>query len=279
MQRRSFIKIIIGLLIQGSSLTGAVHAVAGNQSSSHVDLDDHIKDYLNKMRYFYKSSADDLYLPRTELKLLDSTTKRLKRVQSIVGYGNFHLLSFDDAIKYAKNYSRVGRFSKSEISFLDDLFHRDATSYGFIGSKPSSRITDHINRKDVIRMRRSGHYLFKGQALETFKSIENDLGKQVVLTSGIRGISKQFLLFMRKAVKNRGNLSLASRSLAPPGYSFHSTGDFDVGQHDFGGANFTGRFTKSQVYKNLIDYGYANLRYEKNNLLGVRFEPWHIKLT
>ncbi len=52
------------------------------------------------------------------------------------------------------------------------------------------------------------------------------------LTSGVRGVAKQFILFLAKAEANGGNLSLASRSLAPPGYSYHGVGDFDVGEKD-----------------------------------------------
>jgi LAS superfamily LD-carboxypeptidase LdcB len=90
---------------------------------------------------------------------------------------------------------------------------------------------------------------------------------------------KQFLLFLNKAYRSRGNLSVASRSLAPPGYSFHGVGDFDVGQVGFGIANFSSRFTTTKVFKRLRDLGYIELRYPKGNLLGVRFEPWHIKVN
>jgi LAS superfamily LD-carboxypeptidase LdcB len=89
---------------------------------------------------------------------------------------------------------------------------------------------------------------------------------------------KQFLLFLNKANKNKGNLSMASRSLAPPGYSFHGIGDFDVGKKGYGIHNFTERFTKTNVYKRLTDLGYIKFRYERDNDLGVRFEPWHIEV-
>ena len=99
------------------------------------------------------------------------------------------------------------------------------------------------------------------------------------MTSGVRGMMKQFLLFLNKAYANNGNLSLASRSLAPPGYSFHGNGDFDVGQSGFGSLNFTAQFTETAVFKRLADLGYLKLRYPKDNLLGVRYEPWHIKVS
>lgn len=90
---------------------------------------------------------------------------------------------------------------------------------------------------------------------------------------------KQFLLFLNKAYKNNGNLSLASRSLAPTGYSFHGIGDFDVGQAGLGAKNFTDQFTKTEVYRRLGELGYLKLRYPDENLEGVRFEPWHIKIV
>jgi len=84
---------------------------------------------------------------------------------------------------------------------------------------------------------------------------------------------KQFILFMNKVHRSDGNLSLASRSLAPPGYSFHGNGDFDVGQVGYGALNFTGRFTETKVYKRLSELGYLKLRYPEDNQLGVATSP------
>ncbi len=76
-----------------------------------------------------------------------------------------------------------------------------------------------------------------------YHKIKKDVGENVILTSGLRSVTKQFMLFLNKAYHNDSNLSLASRSLAPPGYSFHGVGDFDVGQVGFGASNFTEKFT------------------------------------
>ena len=111
-----------------------------------------------------------------------------------------------------------------------------------------------------------------------YKKLKNSAGDKLYLTSGIRGVVKQFLLFLDKAETNRGNLSLASRSLAPPGYSFHGIADFDVGQMGYGALNFTEQFTTTEVFKKLEDLEYVSLRYMEGNLKGVRFEPWHIKV-
>ena len=112
-----------------------------------------------------------------------------------------------------------------------------------------------------------------------WKEIKSALSSDVILTSGVRGVVKQFHLFLMKASSNGGNLSLASRSLAPPGYSFHGISDFDVGQRKYGKSNFTSRFTETPVFSKLSKLGYLTLRYPRENLLGVRYEPWHVKVN
>ena len=95
----------------------------------------------------------------------------------------------------------------------------------------------------------------------------------------MRGVVKQFQLFLSKAVTTGGNLSQASRSLAPPGYSYHAVGDFDVGRVGFGLKNFTADFADTPEYRKLIDLGYVDIRYTETNPFGVRHEPWHIKIA
>lgn len=109
--------------------------------------------------------------------------------------------------------------------------------------------------------------------------VREDLGGSIVLTSGIRSVVKQTHLFLAKAIQSRGNLSCASRSLAPPGHSFHGIGDFDVGKVGLGAGNFTAEFARTDEFRRLVDLGYVDMRYPSDNLLGVRFEPWHIKVV
>ena len=237
-----------------------------------------IRDYIYKMRHFDESHPSDVYLSPDQFLLLKSSLKRLIRVQKLVGYGNFHLISFDTAIRMARGYTRVGRFSRNEIEFLEKLFYADASRYGFLGEKPVNRLTEHIRRRDVVKIPNTGNYLYKGHSRNMYNDIRKSIGRDVILTSGIRSVMKQFLLFLRKAYRSQGNLSLASRSLAPPGYSYHAVGDFDVGQVGFGALNFTNRFAETKVFYQLKNLGYIRLRYTKDNLLGVRFEPWHIRI-
>jgi len=256
-------------------------AEAGRALSAETSLqyDEAIKDYLVKMRHFNRHHSGDVFLPPERYRYLESSVKRLKRLQQFVGYANFHLLNFDSARAIARSAPAIGEFTRDEIDFLEMIFYRDAALLGFMDEKPLKNLTDLIQDRDVVKVPYTGHYLYKGQPLETYKKIRRVIGDQLILTSGVRGVVKQFLLFLNKAYANEGNLSLASRQLAPPGYSFHGTGDFDVGQVGFGIYNFTESFIGSDVYKKLEGLGYLSLRYPQDNLLGVRFEPWHIKVT
>jgi hypothetical protein len=281
MKRRDFLKALAAGLITGG--IAPVRAMAGiticATGSPLPTIDGHIKDYLKKMQAFDKPHHQDVYLDPNDILLLKSSANRFKRLQGTVGYGNFNLLSFDDAIKIARNYSRVGAFAKEELGFLEKIFYEDSANYGFFGDKPVKNLTERVRRRKVVKIPKTGHYLYKGPPVETYMKIRNDIGEQVILTSGVRSVIKQFRLFLNKAHRSGGNLSLASRQLAPPGYSYHGISDFDVGQVGFGAANFSERFTTTFVYRRLKELGFLKLRYPRGNILGVRFEPWHIRVS
>lgn len=202
----------------------------------------------------------------------------MQRLQRTVGHGNFCVFDFDSSLAAARRYSAIGEFTKEELDFLEETFFRDARDYGFMGDKQINNLTSGINERDYIKVPYTGNYLYKGESLRKYGELQKRIGKELILTSGIRGITKQFYLFLNKAYRHEGNLSLASRSLAPPGYSYHATGDFDVGQKGFGGGNFSVKFTSTPVFHSLTRKGYVEYRYERDNMLGVRYEPWHIKL-
>lgn len=283
MNRRLFLKTISGaacsLMLPGTAL-GHGNCTSHSKNQAEIltlhDLD--IKDYLHRMANFDSRQHGDIILDERKKALLKSSVARLKRLQRTVGFGNFYLLGFDAALAYSRNYSSIGKFTKEEKDFLEEVFHTDAALYGFMGEKPLTKMTATISGKDVFKVPGTGNYLYKGQPRKTYEAIRRQLGRDVLLTSGVRGVMKQFLLFLDKAVKNGGNLSLASRSLAPPGYSFHGIGDFDVGERGLGAANFSIKFTGTPTCKKLQELGYLKLRYPQGNMLGVRFEPWHIKV-
>lgn len=237
-----------------------------------------VKRYLTKIRNFDAVFANDIFLdPRYERTLL-SATQRLARLESHIGHGNFNLVSFDEMLKYARNYSAIGAFTPDELSFIEDVFFTDPSRYGFFGNKVTERLTESIPRKDLQKVPRSGHFLYRGESLNLYNKIKADVGDQIVLTSGVRSVVKQLHLFLAKTVEVEGNLSRASRSLAPPGHSYHGVGDFDIGKIGLGEKNFTTDFSRTPEYRKIAGLGYVNIRYPTDNLFGVRFEPWHIKL-
>lgn len=280
MNRRCFLKsasaVIVGAGFAPEALAGIL--ITDPPADLIDDESVYLKDYLFKMRHFNAHHDNDIYLSPADFVTLKDILARMKRLQKTVGFGNFYLLSFDEAIGIARSYEAVGAFTTGELSFLEKIFYADGAIYGFLGEKPFKHLTDDIRKDRVVRDRATGNYLYKGKALETYLRIKDMLGEEVVLTSGVRSVIKQFMLFLSKAYESDGNLSMASRSLAPPGYSYHGIGDFDVGQVGYGEFNFTERFTETDVFKRLVEMGYLKLRYHQDNMLGVRFEPWHIKV-
>lgn len=238
-----------------------------------------LKSYLRKMANFESPHYDDVYLDKEKYALLVSTFKHLDRVQNLVGHGNFNVLGFDEMLKYARRYRSVGKFSKSEKDFLEELFADNVNRYGFYGKKVIDNLTAVVPERDRYKVPYTGHFLFKGESLRLYEKVRREVGGSIVLTSGIRSIVKQTHLFLAKTIQAKGNLSRASRSLAPPGHSFHGIGDFDVGKVGFGTRNFTTDFARTREFKRLVDLGYVQMRYPQANLLGVRYEPWHIKVV
>lgn len=106
----------------------------------------------------------------------------------------------------------------------------------------------------------------------------DDIGDTLFLTSGIRSVVKQTKLFLDKLHSVDGNFTQASRSLAPPAYTYHSIGDFDVGKKGFGYDNFTPRFALTEEFFAMRKLKYIDMRYTINNKDGVRYEPWHVKI-
>ena len=278
MHRRSFLKqSALFLTLVNSPTVFAATPLITNENKYRF-YDSHVKDRLVKKRRFDQSYSEDIYLDKLNLSILNSALNRIKRTQKIVGYANFSLLNFDDAIKFAKTYSYIGAFPKKELNFLEMIFYSHVEEYGFMGEKAITIITSKVIKKRVEKIPYTGNYLYRGKPTQLYNKIKKEVGKDIILTSGVRSVMKQFLLFFNKAKKSDGNLSMASRSLAPPGYSFHGIGDFDVGKKGYGIHNFTERFTNTNVYKRLTDLGYIKFRYERDNNFGVRFEPWHIKV-
>lgn len=241
--------------------------------------DTEVDAYLRKIRNFDAIFASDIYLdPKYETVLL-KTTRHLARVESYMGHGNFNLMSFDEMLQAGRNFSRIGQFEKDELDFLEEIFFANPHRYGFFGKKISLDLTDTIPKNEVSKIPNSGHFLLKGESLNLYNKLRDDVGDQLILTSGVRSNVKQMHLFLAKSIEANGNLSRASRSLAPPGHSYHGVGDFDIGKIGLGERNFTSDFSTTAEYQRIARLGYVDIRYPTDNLFGVRFEPWHIKLS
>lgn len=236
-------------------------------------------DYKKCREYIDEQSKKDFVFNSNELINANNLFNKIRRAKSIVGYTQFNLLGFDGMLQIAKNYSKVGQFTKDESTLFEKLFYENATQYGFYGEKVITSLTDDIAKKDTIYIENTGHFLYRGKPHDMYKTITKDVGESIILTSGVRSIVKQMDLFLNKVIRSNGDLSVAAHSLAPAGYSFHGIGDFDVGKVGFGYKNFTSDFAQTDEYKKLIDSGYIQIRYPRDNPFGVRYEPWHIKVV
>lgn len=217
-------------------------------------------------------------LNKKDKEIAFSVSKKLNNVKKHVGFGNFNVIGFDEMIKITKRMKNGSAFSKEELQMMDDFFYDDPFAYGFYGKRTCKDMTEVISKKEIKKIPYTGHYLYKGEPLKDYESILKDVGKTLILTSGVRGIVKQMSLYFGKIKSCDGDISLASHSIAPPGYSYHSIGDFDVGKKGWGAKNFTASFARTKEFWELKKLSYISMRYTINNLDGVRFEPWHIKI-
>jgi D-alanyl-D-alanine carboxypeptidase len=280
MQRREIFKgfaLALGVMATRPLAASFTEENSGDGTQPPMDPNTQ-KRMQEKIENFDTDFPDDIYLTPEKFKLLKQVQSRLGRAQDAIGFARFNLISFDELLKSAANMSQIGLFTAEEMTFIEEIFFYDARKYGFYGEKVTDKLTARFDEKDTVKIAGSGHYIFKGRPQALYQEIVRDVGSDIVLTSGIRSVVKQLHLFLSKAIACQGNLSRASRSLAPPGHSYHGISDFDVGKLGWGYRNFTDHFAKSDVFKRLIDLGYVDIRYTPNNSYGVRFEPWHIKV-
>lgn len=221
----------------------------------------------------------DIWIKNEQKAVFDAVIQRLDRVEHTIGYANFNLLSFDDALKIGKNYPRVGAFTPAEIAYIEEIFYTDPVIYGFYGKRTVQNLSDSINEKDVVKIDGSGHFVYRETSQELLLRLMKDIGPTLILTSGVRSVMKQLSLHLDKIKSENGNVTMASRSLVPPGFSYHSVGDFDVGKKGWGHQNFTANFARTEEFWNLQKLSYVSTRYTIGNGDGVRYEPWHVKIV
>ncbi|MDF1880453.1 D-alanyl-D-alanine carboxypeptidase family protein [Sulfurimonas sp. MAG313] len=289
MNRRDFFKISSSSIVLSSSTQ--LFAMPEDNLDQYIkdsldykEINIYIRDQISlkhkQCEQFSRSiiNKEPLVASVDERVLLQSVSLKLKQTQKLVGYGNFNLLNLDQLFYIARNNSNIGSFTQDELKYIEKIFYTNAADYGFYGKKVTHELSDKITKAQTIKVPYTGHYLYKGEPVDMYQRLKQEVGKSIILTSGVRSVVKQLDLFLYKANKLKGNYSKAAHSLAPPGYSFHGVSDFDVGKVGLGYKNFTSSFAKTQEYAQLQKLGYISIRYPKNNPFGVRFEPWHIKV-
>jgi len=226
----------------------------------------------------YVQRNQDVNLNIDDLKVLYTLDQRFKRLRRYIGFANFNIVSLDQAFYYGRNYSSIGKFTQKEQLLIEKLFYSEPNKFGFYGEKTVDTITKTINKKDIHKISNSGHFIFKGKPLNDYNRILNDVGDNLILTSGIRNVVKQLSLYISKVKSLNGNLSQASNVIAPPAYTYHAISDFDVGKKGWGNRNFTSEFARTEEFYKMQKLNYVSIRYTINNKDGVRFEPWHVKV-
>ncbi len=238
-------------------------------------------DFFNNTFFNLPSTSlfdNNVYLQDKDIVNIQSVRAKLSQVQKYIGYGNFNIISFDATRYILKRARGMKDFTKNELAFIEYIFYYKPEVHGFYGERTSNNLTLKINKKDVKKIPYTGHYLFKEKSIATYEHMVKDLGENIILTSGVRSIVKQMKLFLDKIHLSKYNLSLASKSIAPPAFTYHTVGDFDVGKKGLGLSNFTARFALTKEFKAMQKLKYIDMRYTINNKDGVRYEPWHVKI-
>ena len=221
----------------------------------------------------------DVFLEKEYHNSFISVQKKLDYIQKYVGYGNFNIISFDEALNVLRYSKHETVFTKDELAFIEHIFYYEPAYHGFYGERTTTNLTSSINIKDIEKVPYTGHYVFKGKPKETYLKLKKDIGPTIYLTSGVRSVVKQMRLFLDKLKSVDMNLSKASRSIAPPAFTYHSVGDFDVGKKGLGADNFTERFSFTSEFSQMKTLKYIDMRYTIGNKDGVRYEPWHVKVV
>ncbi len=148
------------------------------KESTTVDNADRLETYLHKMQNFEAPHYEDVFLEPSQNALLAATFKRLDRVQSLVGHGNFNVIGFDEMLRYARRYARVGPFPRQETDFLEEIFSDNARRYGFYGEKVTTELTASVAPNDRRKMRHTGHFLYRGAPEDLYRKGKRGPGRE-----------------------------------------------------------------------------------------------------
>ena len=115
MKRRHILKT----LGAGTIGVGIAPKIFGEASTAYLPgTDEALKDYINKIKNLDAPHKDDVQIHYNLHEIFESTVMRLRRLQRLVGHGNFGILNFNDGLVYARNYPSVGNFTKQELHFM-----------------------------------------------------------------------------------------------------------------------------------------------------------------
>ena len=136
-----------------------------------------------------------------------------------------------------------------------------------------------MTERERYKVPYTGHFLYRGAPLDLYRKLERDLEKRVVLTSGIRSVVKQTHLSSpgpsRQRVIFRGR---PGRSRLPD-IPTTASATLAWARSASVGRTSPRRSPGPRSTTRLVDLGYVDMRYPEGNLLGVRYEPWHIQVT
>lgn len=255
--------------IQAPYLFADTGEIKFDDQSNNLSISD-IKSYLKKMSSPDIVNPSDIFVLKTEREVFDSSFKKLYALLNRVGYVKFSALDISQA-------RTLVSFTDDEMDYLKKLFMFDASNFGFYRDKPLSDFNAKIDSTKLTQA--NGILCFDGKTIDKYRAMKDSIGDDVFMSSGIRSIVKQSFLFIQKARHCDYNLSMASRTIAPPGYSYHGVGYFDIGSRKISlSQNFTDQFADTGVFKKAAKDGYISLRYGLENKLGVRYGPWHVKV-
>ncbi len=257
--RRRSLQLVIGL-------AGTVSTTACNQALSEAP------DSTPRPQSTLPVLPADLGLQLSDLQLLK---ERLQRLSRHVGYGRFNVIGFATLRQIARNRTDIGAFTAAELNAAELLFRADASRFGYFGPRIATALDADLLVAQAQRVDGTAHWLLP-HSKNLWSRARREVGDALILTSGARGVAKQTFLFLRRAEKDGWNFRQAIRQVAPPAYSYHASGDFDVGEQGLGGANFTPAFAETDTFRRLMAVPGIRLRYPEANQYGVAYEPWHI---
>lgn len=261
-----------------TTATAKVHHKNSIKKGSHKKINKNVKVDTKNSKKQKKLIVKDYILTKPELISLKSLDKKIGVVFRHIGYKKSNIINYYDFIKELNASKGLTPLTKNEKEIFDKIYYMDAKEFGFKGARVSSSYKKFIKKEDLIDVG-SGHYLYRGKSYRLYEQISRDTNDTIMITSGFRNVLKQFYIFTMRVIKLKGDMTKAKDLIAPPAYSYHYHGDFDIGVVGMGIDNFTSKIIEYKEYQKLIDLGTISIRYTKYNKIGVKYEPWHIKIN